>query len=97
MLLDGVLGVFSPYQIAAPVLLMLVAVGAEEPNDLLIHTLSVPIGLGVIPGHEADVNLQGVEEGCPDSGDKLRASIGDDVLREAVKTKYQIAQEFCCL
>lgn len=97
MLLDGVLGIFGPYQIAAPVLLMLVAVGAEEPNDLLIQALCLPIGLGVVPRRETDINLQGFEEGCPDSGGKLRAPIGDNVLREAVKPEYQIAKEFCCL
>ncbi len=73
---------------------MKVAVGPKEPDDFLVEALGLSVGLGMVPGRKAHVNLEHLEEGCPDSRGELGTPIGHDIFRQPVKPEHQVAEVF---
>lgn len=53
---------------------MLLTVGSEEPDYLLVQTFRLTVGLWVIARRQADVNIQVFEERGPNSGGELGAT-----------------------
>ncbi len=41
---------------------MKVAVGPKEPDDFLVEALGLSVGLGMVPGRKAHVNLEHISE-----------------------------------
>lgn len=73
---------------------MKVAVRPKEPDDFLVEALDLSVGLGMVPGHKAHVNLEHLEEGCPDSRGELGTPIGHDIFRQPIKSEHQVAEVF---
>lgn len=69
---QGILGVLGPEQISTPLCLLLLAVGTEKANYVLVQTFRLAVGLGMIAGGEADINVKMLEEGNPHSRGELR-------------------------
>ncbi len=45
----------------------------------------------MVTGGEADIDIELLTEGRPDSGGELRSSIGDYILGEAIESEYVVA------
>lgn len=73
-------GVFCPDEVLSPVVLLIVAVGPEEPPEFLDGAFSLIVGLRVVPQGQADGNPQLPEECSPYLRDELGTTVGQDLL-----------------
>ena len=69
----------------APVVLLIVTIYPQILLQRLVHLFRLPIRLRVICRRPIPLDVQPLEKVSGEMGDKLRASIGDSVDREAVE------------
>lgn len=91
---DGILSVFRPHQVPAPVPLMELTVGSEETGDLLVESFDLTVGLRMVAGGKAHVDLEHLEESRPNSGRELRTPVRHNVFGQTIKTENQVTEVF---
>ena len=77
-----------------PVVLLVVAVGAEILFQSLVRAFGLTIAFGVISGGEVESDVEGFGEGTEEVGDELRSAIGGDMGRSSVLGEHVEYEEF---
>jgi hypothetical protein len=71
-----------------PVVLPFITKQAKVLFDFLVLTLYFAITLWVVGSSKAGLDTKALVEGSHEIGSKLRAPIGEDLLRNSVETEY---------
>ncbi|KAF7699938.1 hypothetical protein HF521_002896 [Silurus meridionalis] len=79
------MGIFGPYQLRSPGSVVVSAKDAKGCLQVLVQPFSLPVGLRVEPGGQADRDTQEAAELLPKIGSGLRTPIRDDDTRETMK------------
>ena len=77
-----------------PVVLLVVAVGAEILFQSLVRAFGLTIAFGVISGGEVESDVEGFGKGMEEVGDELRSAIGGDMGRSSVLGEHMEYEEF---
>ena len=77
-----------------PVVLLVVAVGAEILFQSLVRAFGLTIAFGVISRGEVESDVEGFGEGTEEVGDELRSAIGGDMGRSSVLGEHMEYEEF---
>ena len=94
---ESVVCVLDPGKMLAPGGGVLGAVAPEGIFQGLVGPLSLAVGLGVVARGETGLGPYPVTESLPRLGDELRASVRNDVQRDAVEADDMQRQEICHL
>ena len=81
---QGVVGVFHPRQVAAPMRCVLLAEAPKSVLQGLVGTFSLAVGLRVVPGGQADRGPNPSAKGLPHLGRELGTTVRDDVHRNTM-------------
>ena len=81
----------------SPVVLLVVAVGANVLLEGLIDAFRLSITLWMISGGEVQFHAKSSSEGAEEPGGKLRAAVASDVRWNSVLGKDMSDEEFCKL
>ena len=69
-------------------IVLLITQKASKLFQCLVCSFRLPVGLRMVAGGEVTRDLENLKEVLPKFGDKLRSSVTDDIVWEAMMPKY---------